>query len=581
MKITYRHRMFAGILGIFLLFSSGVILIEGKQEESLRRAALESRLDGYAGVVHAAILRHPQGFDDAEKAGEELRHILPSEVRISIIDSAGRVLADNEVNDISLLDNHRHRPEIKDATEKSHGSTLRRSGSTGHKYLYYARRFEDGNFIRVALPYNTNMQEQLRAGNLFIYFTGVLFIVVLLMINYIAGRFSQSIRRLKEFASAIKQGRPLPSQLPFPKDELGDIGNELIDIFKQSEQGRQAIIAERGKLNRHIRFSGEGLCIFSPDMKAIYSNTSFIQYINLISDQPMLGAEDALNTPAFRPIADFISSSSRENNHADFRIRKNAKTFSVQAVVFHDESFEIIIKDITKVEQTRLLKQEMTSNIAHELRTPVTSLRGYLETLTSQALDADKQKQFLDRAFLQSIRLSNLIEDTGLISKIEDAPSQFPLELLYPSQIISEVRDDLSDKLHANNILFVSSVESTLTLNGSYTLLYSVFRNLIDNSISYGGHDIEININNYSLDENYLYFSYYDTGFGVDERHLSRLFERFYRISEGRTRDTGGSGLGLSIVKNAILFHKGDIQVKNRLGGGLEFLFTLKRNLRR
>lgn len=142
---------------------------------------------------------------------------------------------------------------------------------------------------------------------------------------------------------------------------------------------------------------------------------------------------------------------------------------------------------------------------------------------------------------------------------------------------MEEIRIDLTDKLIECKIRFHSLIKKELIINGSYSLLYSIFRNLIDNSISYAGQNTDIYIDNYTEDENYYYFSYYDTGTGVDEKHLNRLFERFYRVSEGRTRDTGGSGLGLSIVKNAILFHKGDIQVKNHTGGGLEFLFTLKK----
>ena len=219
----------------------------------------------------------------------------------------------------------------------------------------------------------------------------------------------------------------------------------------------------------------------------------------------------------------------------------------------------------------------MTNNIAHELRTPVTSLRGYLETLDSQKLEAYKQAQFIHRAHQQTIRLSNLIDDVSLISKIEEAPAQFKLEKVNLAQLVDEVRIDLTDGLAANDIKLNVSIKDDLTIEGNYTLLYSIFRNLVDNSISYAGQHIEVNIKNYMEDNEYLYFSFCDTGRGVDEQYLARLFERFYRVNEGRTRDTGGSGLGLSIVKNAVLFHKGEIQVKNRAGGGLEFFFTLKK----
>ena len=242
-----------------------------------------------------------------------------------------------------------------------------------------------------------------------------------------------------------------------------------------------------------------------------------------------------------------------------------------------DKSFELTIKDITKTEKNRVLKQEMTSNIAHELRTPVTCLRGFLETLHEQNIPMDKQNEFIEKAYLQSIRLSELIEDVSLLSKIEESATSFKFEKVELGQLINNVRIDLSDRLGANKTKIISTIKDNLSVNGNYVLLYSVFRNLVDNSLKYGGENIEIHIDLNMEDDYNLYLSYYDTGLGVEEQHLNRLFERFYRVTEGRTRNTGGSGLGLSIVRNAIILHKGDIQVKNRASGGLEFLITLKK----
>jgi len=125
------------------------------------------------------------------------------------------------------------------------------------------------------------------------------------------------------------------------------------------------------------------------------------------------------------------------------------------------------------------------------------------------------------------------------------------------------------------------NIPDDLTVNGNQNLLYAVFRNLTDNVIRYAGENIKIRISMYNEDKDFYYFSFYDTGCGIaNENHLNRLFERFYRINEGRTRDSGGSGLGLSIVKNAVAFHKGSITVKNRKEGGLEFLFTVAGTVR-
>ncbi|MDR1356313.1 MAG: two-component sensor histidine kinase, partial [Tannerellaceae bacterium] len=548
-KTSYRRRIFGYFLLISVLFAVGAILIERRQERIFRRADLEARLDGYTEIIHKFIDQSGQN-NDPDKL-DSLSLLMPEHIRISIISDEGVVLFDNEVASDSM-ENHLSRPEIMNALYSSYGSNVRMSVHTNREYLYYARRFQP-YYVRVALPYNTETRNMLKAGNLFVYMIIALFLVVLIFINYVAGRFGESILQLKLFSSKIQKGQPIPENIRFREDELGEIGNELIDIFKQMENSKKNIEIEREKLIRHFRFSGEGLCIFNPDMKKIYANTCFIQYINLITDHPTFDAEDILKDRVFKPVTDFLNNKDRESNHIVFQITKNGKAFSVQPIIFEDNSFEIIVKDISKAEKTRLMKQEMTSNIAHELRTPVTSLRGYLETLNSYELDENKKKQFVERAFLQTIRLSNLIDDVSIISKIEEAPSQFTTEKLNLSLLVNEVRIDLSDKLAAKHITFTSSIPDGLTVMGNYTLLYSIFRNLTDNSISYAGSDIDIQISQYAEDEHYFYFSYYDTGVGVKEQHLSRIFERFYRINEGRTRDTGGSGLGLSIVKNAIL----------------------------
>ena len=243
---------------------------------------------------------------------------------------------------------------------------------------------------------------------------------------------------------------------------------------------------------------------------------------------------------------------------------------------FDDLSFEIVLNDITRSERTRLLKQEMTSNIAHELRTPVTSVRGYLETVLDLPLDDEKKKYFIQKAYEQTIVLSELIQDMSLITKIEEAPQSLALEDVDVSALLDKLRLDMLTVMKDKGVEMNFVVPDNLVVRGNMSLLYSIFRNLTDNSIRYAGEGVKIFINVYNEDKNYYYFSFYDTGVGVaDERHLKRLFERFYRISDGRTRDTGGSGLGLSIVKNAVAFHKGTIIAKNRKEGGLEFLFQI------
>jgi len=260
------------------------------------------------------------------------------------------------------------------------------------------------------------------------------------------------------------------------------------------------------------------------------------------------------------------------------QIRRQGKTFSLRLNIFEDKEFEVVLNNITKQEKTRLLKQEITGNIAHELRTPVTSIRGYLETVLNNSLDEEKKKLFISRAHKQTIVLSELIQDMSLITQIEEAPQSFKMEDVNIPLLLQTLKDDLVAPLQEKSIDMQWNIPENLVVKGNQNLLYAIFRNLADNSIRYAGENIKIRINNYNEDRDFYYFQFYDTGSGIeDENHLNRLFERFYRINEGRTRGSGGSGLGLSIVKNAVAFHNGTITVKNRKEKGLEFLFNIAR----
>ena len=236
-------------------------------------------------------------------------------------------------------------------------------------------------------------------------------------------------------------------------------------------------------------------------------------------------------------------------------------------------------ENVRTVKRNTLLKKQMTSNIAHELRTPVTSIRGYLETLLScPDLPHEKKQMFLERAYNQTLRLSELISDMSLISKIEEKSSNFAKAEVDLYDIANEVFDEFSERIAARNVLVDNHLIQGTMLNANRTLVYSILRNLVENSLKYAGDNVMIHLESfYDASSKIHYVTYYDTGSGVPEEHLERIFERFYRVQEGRTRDDGGSGLGLSIVRNAVDFHGGKIKVANREEGGLMFSFSLAR----
>jgi len=224
------------------------------------------------------------------------------------------------------------------------------------------------------------------------------------------------------------------------------------------------------------------------------------------------------------------------------------------------------------------IKRQLTNNINHELKTPVSSIRGYLETiLANPTMDEQTRVSFLQKSYKQCERLQTLLRDVSTITRMDEAREMFSREEVNLRRVVDDLAADIAllpiDRRMRVNI----SMPESVVVVGNASLLTSVFRNLTDNAIAYsGGRDIYISMTAES--ETHYHFQVADNGIGVEDVHLAHLFERFYRVDKGRSRKEGGTGLGLAIVKNAVLFHGGEIEARNRREGGLQFLFSIAKN---
>ncbi|MDR2980338.1 MAG: HAMP domain-containing histidine kinase [Bacteroidales bacterium] len=569
--LKYKHKIFLSFLLIFSLFTIGVVLFEQSREREYKTNALEEKLDAYANMTDAALKR--------KESLDSLVLLFPGNIRVTLIDFQGVVLYDNIIKNPFGMENHAERPEIISAQNKQKGDDIRTSSSNNQQYLYYAKCFSN-YYIRVALPYDVQVRNFLKSDNLFLYYIIVLFVVMLFLIRYASGRFGKSIRKLKDFTNAAEDNN-LVQPMDFPDDELGEIGNKIAENYHRLEESKKAVTLEREKLLQHVYSSEEGICFFTPNKSVEFYNGLFIQYFNTITDEANSDPGLLFSDTYFEKINAFLSHRTNDKSYFELKINRQGKTFIARVNVFENNSFEIVLNDITKAEKTRQLKQEMMGNITHELRTPVTGIRGCLETVLNHPIDAEKEHYFIQKAYEQILVLSELIQDMGLLTKMEEASHSFHAERVNIPHLLQGLKKDLGLYLQEKNSKMEWDMPENLSIIGNHNLLYAIFRNLTDNAIRYAGNDVDIHIQKYNEDKDFYYFSYSDNGVGIpEEHHLNRLFERFYRISEGRTRDTGGSGLGLSIVKNAVLFHKGTIIAKNKVNGGLEFLFTLAKTIK-
>lgn len=251
-------------------------------------------------------------------------------------------------------------------------------------------------------------------------------------------------------------------------------------------------------------------------------------------------------------------------------------TFVVTAVLFYfSNRFNEQLQQ-SQLEHDATIRRRLTHQVAHELKTPLSSIIGYMETLhENPTLPLERQQFFIDRSFAQAQRLNQLLQDILLLNELNEAPQMVDMEAVCLNPLVDQVLEDVALRLQQKTIHVETSLGGEIWLKGNSMLLYSIFRNLLDNVIAYAGEGVSVRIARTEENTSHFFFVVSDNGTGVGEEHLRHLFDRFYRVDKGRSRKTGGTGLGLSIVKNAVELHHGVISVHNRVGGGLEFHFSL------
>ncbi len=574
--MTLNKRLFLYFFGTFFLLTAAITFFQYQREKEFRTDQLDQLLSTYNNTIYKYIQENKNAISSIDNL---IKYFPDSTLRVTLIDLNGNVIYENSVKYGTILENHAHRPEIISASKYIIGKAFRLSATTNINYYYLAHKHEHF-YIRTALPYNLSLSNTLKANTLFLYFVAFILLIAVVVLFYITKSFTNSIDRLWKFTDLVEKGEKIDTSIQFPKDELGDLSRNIVQLYRTMEEAKDEVNHEREKLSKHILISQEGLGFFSANKKEILTNRYFIQYASVLADSQFDSSEKIFELLEFAEINEFITESLLHENLTRKRIlvEKNGKVFNIRCIVFQDNTFEISINDITAQEHENELKRQLTQNISHELKTPVSSIMGYMESiLQNPDIDPDRQRFYIERSFVQAQRLSALLQDISILNKIEESNQLFERENCDVAQTIKDVINDVQLEIEEKGFTIIQNISKPLLMEGNRSLLYSVFRNLIDNALSYAGNNLTLEINCYREDGYFYYFSFSDNGIGIPEEYLGKIFERFYRIDKGRSRKLGGTGLGLSIVKNAVHFHKGNISAKNSSTGGLSFIFSLRK----
>ena len=582
--LSFSQRLFYSVIALFLAFVICFMAFQYRREKDYKVELLNTQLQHYNDKFSEYILQQDTLNIELLELYVKDHHL--TDLRVTLIDDKGKVVFDNLSKNTESFKNHLNRTEIKQALQQGSGYAIhRQSESVGGEFFYSARYYQEpGIVIRSALPYNVSLIQSLSTDPHYIWFAGIISIVLIGMFYSLTRKLSMSITHLQQFALRADRNEPIDTdiQKSFPKNELGEISTHIIQIYHRLHRTKEALYIEREKLITHLQISHEGLGIFTGKKEEILVNLLFKQYVNFISDKNLSSMKEIFLVPELSPITAFIAKnqgkSDKEVKRMSLEIEKDGRIFTLECIIFQDNSFEISINDVTQETEQARLKKQLTQNIAHELKTPVSSIQGYLETIVNNPeLSREKLDQFISRSYAQSNRLTHLLSDISLLTRMEEAPNMTEKETVNLSVIVQNIMNEVTLQLEEKNITVQNLLPSDLKIQGDPSMLYSIFRNLTDNAIAYAGTQITVTIRCFRQGEKFYYFSFADTGSGVSPEHLGRLFERFYRVDKGRSRKLGGTGLGLAIVKNAVLLHGGSIFAKNNPNGGLEFIFTLSK----
>ena len=573
-------RLFLSYLAVVVLALTLIILFATRATEDFYFQQSINNLSARAILVDEILesgkVTSPDSLQTlCQRLGNEI------ETRITLIDPSGRVLADSEEDPVNM-DSHHDRPEILQVLAGQEGISRRSSYTLEEEHLYFAKMgsaSQQAVIIRVSFPTLAlksalgNIKENFLMG-------GFLIVILLAMLNwYLSNQILKPIQIMEAGAKRFARGK---LKVKIPESSIRELGSlaKSLNLMAEEIYDRIRVITQQKNEQMAILSSmTEGVLALSPNGELLSCNRAAS---NMFGIHPKsIKGRQLHEVIRHTELMDFVMEvlKSKKSQECSISIfEPEERTLSVignrmPAKRGAPGGAVLVLTDLTQIHRLEGVRREFVANVSHELRTPITSIQGYVETLQDGAIhESDNASKFLEIIAKHANRLGQIVDDLLELSRIEEirgTEKQY-LKTTELNPVIDETLSQFTGAAERRSITLAVDLEKGIELDLNGKLFSHALANLLDNAIKYSDRGTTISVRS-RKHKNSLTLEIQDRGQGIEDKHLSRLFERFYRVDKGRSREVGGTGLGLSIVKHIARIHHAEIEVESVQGEGSTF----------
>lgn len=505
--------------------------------------------------------------------------------RVTFISESGIVVGDSEVEDDLLgeVENHRYREEVKQALNGEIGKGIRKSSTVGIDYMYIAVKFQKNGqtgITRVAFPLLELKKITNQILSIVLFSSVISLISAIALSIFYSEKVTRPIRNLTDYAHRIADGNYDEKVYIKTGDEIEVLGNTLNEMGERLNITIEQLIANNSKLSSILFSMKEAIIAVDMEYRLIMINHAAKKLFRI--DEEILG-QHILKVIRNNQLHNVFHSILEDQYIGEQEIEYGEDILKINTSYIRSEKDHqkigvlALIEDITQIKRLENMRKDFVANVSHELKTPLTSISGFLETLQSGAGEtAEVRNRFLDIMSIETARLKRLIEDLLILSGIESGSSIKMNEEINVVESIEEVIMLLENEIKKKEVKIVKvfSNNKIIIKSGNSDRFKQMMLNLIDNAIKYSHAKGEVHISAERTKGKVL-IRIKDNGIGIPESHLPRLFERFYRVDKARSKKVGGTGLGLAIVKHIVILFDGTIKVESKEGRGTIFTVAI------